>query len=431
MHISRKDCAILVALLIMSSCFFYYVNSQIKPVNEWVELKYSTPDSTTYLNVGRWLMKKVDFDVVKSSLATRPFFYPLIVVSLELIHPWAILIFQFILWQIQILMIYIACIKISSLRVIALIIAIISIGIISPIAIALHALTETVSSFLITFSVFMLTLNLYKKSYLYHTIYLLSLSLCSVARPSVLYIYIYSLAVIVLSSKKINILYVLIFSTTAIPILIQVHGMKKYFDSYQLSFIDTVAINNYFLPGLELYKRNIEGDVNKNYYIRMNRDIRSRHMTEMIEKEGYDKTSKNIKKDFFGNLTSYPFETFRQFKDLALENSVQPSSFVTVKMLYIATLLQSRLLLTVNIISILFFLIIMLEKILKKVSVQDGYFLYTSLILFNIFFTYISTGVVFWQGDRFLVPIYYVSIILFVFQIKVFFYNTRQLRLYK
>lgn len=420
MNILKKDFVILFALAVMSSCFFYYINSQVKPFNEWDTLKYSTPDSKTYLDVGKWLLNEVEFDDVKNSVAIRPFFYPLIIATLELIHPWSIIAFQFILWQMQILMLYIACAKICNSRIIAFIFAMTGISIISPVAIILHALTETVSSFLFTFSIFMLTLNLYKKSYSYLFACLMSLSFCSVVRPSFLYIYIL-LIVITLSSEKLNLLYIFIIMTTIAPISIQVYVMNKYFDSYQVSFIDTVAINDYFLPGLELYKKNIEGDVNKNSYIRMNRDERRKYIIEMIEKEGYNKASENIKKEFFGNLASYPFETFRQFKDLALENSVQPSSFVTVNMLYIATLSQSRLLLTVNIISILFFLIIILEKITKKTSIQDGYFLYTSLILFSIFFTYISTGITFWQGDRFLVPIYYASIILFVFQIKVFF----------
>lgn len=434
MNILKKDCVVLVALLVVSSCFFYYVNSQVKPFNEWDSLKYSTPDSTTYLNVGKWLLGLANFDDVKSSLAIRPFFYPLIVTSLESIHPWSIWMFQFILWQTQILMIYISCVKISNSRFLAFFIALTSISIISPIGIALHALTETVSSFFITSSVFMLTLNLYKKSYINILICLLSLSLCSVVRPSILYIYLFLTAVISFNLKSRKLVHIFLLAITVIPILAQDIGMKKYFDTYRISFIDTFAINDYFLSGLELYKRNLEKDVNKNQYIRMIRDARRRYMAEMIAKEGYKKTSENVRKDFLANLTSYPLETFLQFKDLIIENSIQSSSFLAVdnkninKLFYIVTLSQSKLLLTINIVSILFFLMILfLTKIVKKTFIQNEYIIYSSLILFSICFTYLSTGITFWQGDRFIIPIYYISIILFTFQIKIFFEAAKQL----
>ena len=101
-----KKAALPIILVIFSTCFFYFINSNIKPFNEWPSIKYTSGDSTTYLNVGKWLIGDKKFSEVKNSIAIRPFFYPLLVILLEKIHPWAISIFQFMLWEIQILLVY-------------------------------------------------------------------------------------------------------------------------------------------------------------------------------------------------------------------------------------------------------------------------------------------------------------------------------------
>jgi hypothetical protein len=419
---SKTDAVSCIILTVIATCFFYYVNSAVKPINEWETLKYATPDSKTYLDVGKWLFNEADFDDVKNSVAIRPFFYPLIVAILESIHPLAIWIFQFILWQLQIFIIYISCVKTSNSKSLAFIVALASISIVSPIGMTLHALTETLASFFITFSVFVLTLNLFKRSFFLFFIHLLSLSFCSVTRPSFLYVYIFSTMAFILNKKNVNFLYIFILFITAVPISVQSYIMKKHFGIYQLSFIDALAINDYFLPRLELYKKNIEKDIYNYQYIRALRDQRRSYMAEMVEKAGYETASKNIKKELFNNLKSYPVESFRQFKDLIVENSMQSSSFFTIKMFNIMSLSQSKLLLTINIISILFFLaIIILTKFVKEKNIPNDYILYIISIFFTIFFTYFSTGITFWQGDRLLVPIYYASIVLFTCQVKILF----------
>ncbi|WP_417909830.1 hypothetical protein [Candidatus Electronema sp. PJ] len=423
-----KNTAVYIALLIISVCFFYYINSMSKPLNKWEMSRYITPDSKTYLDVGNWLVGKCEFVHAKDSIAIRPFFYPLVVAILESIHPLAIIIFQLILWQIQIFIVYFCSLKISKSKLLAFFIALISISIVSNIGISLHVLTETITSFFITFSLLMLFVFSCKKSYIYISFYLLSLSFCSVVRPSFLYIYILSTIMIVaFNLKDMRFIYVLSIAMTVIPISAQSYIMKKHFNTYKISFIDTFAINDYFLSGLELYKRNLEGDSYKYQYIHTIRDARRRYIAEMIARDGYKKASENIKKVFLDNLTGYPVETFRQFKDLVVENSTQPSSiFISEnKEMNIffknVTLLQSRFILTINIFSVLFFTIIFSIFILNKRYIIDNYIMFTSLLFFCIYFTYLSTGVTFWQGDRFLIPIYYTSIILFIYQAKILF----------
>ncbi len=428
MKITKESVVIFLFLIVTPSYFFYYINSLIRPFNEWQTLKYSTPDSVTYLNVGKWLLKEISFNEAKESVAIRPFFYPLIVVTLERIHPLALSIFQFILWQSQILIVYYFSYKIIKSIFISVVIALASVSIVSPIVISLHALSETLVSFLITFSVFTMAYYTNKKIYKYIFLHLLALSTCSVTRPSFLYIYVFSIILFYLKNRKIS--YVFLVMLTFVPIYAQLHVMKKEFSTYELSFIDMFAINDYFLSGLELYKRKIEKDINKNSYIRIARDVRRKYLSDMIEKEGYRATSKKIKMDMFVNILKYPQETFLQFFNLIVENSIQGSSFIgNNKILYIATLSQSNMLLIVNLFSILFIFIILFFK--KKdgyKEIIDGYFSFNLSAIFCISFTYLSTGVTFWQGDRFLIPIYNASIMLFVYQTKMIFLFIRKQR---
>ncbi len=426
MKITKEHVLAFLLLLVSSACFFCYINLLVRPFNEWQTLKYSAPDSTTYLNVGKWLLKEINFKEAKESIAIRPFFYPLIVATLERIHPLALVIFQFILWQSQILVVYYFSSKITKSIFISIVTALASISIVSPIVISLHALSETLASFLVTFSAFTLAYYVNKKTYRYIFLHLLALSICSVTRPSFLYLYIFSIILFILNNRKI--FYIVLVILTFPAIYMQIHVMKEKFDTYKLSFIDTFAINDYFLSGLEIYKRKLENDDNKNSYIRIVRDARRKYMSEMLEKEGYRATSENVKMDMFVNVSKYPLETFHQFVDLIVENSIQGSFFTgNNRILYIAALSQSKMLLAINILSILFVSIIILLNIRCKCKeFPEGYILFSLPILFCIIFNYLSTGVIFWQGDRFLIPIYNASIMLFVYQTKMLFLFIRK-----
>ncbi len=428
MKITKEYIVIFFFLLIIPACYFYYINSLVRPFNEWQTIKYSTPDSTTYLNVGKWLLKEISFNEAKGSIAIRPFFYPLIIATLEWIHPLALAIFQFILWQSQILFVYYFSSKITKSIFISIVTALVSISIVSPIVISLHAISETVASFLVTFSAFPLAYYVNKKTYRYIFLHLLALSICSVTRPSFLYLYVFSMILFILNNRKL--FYIVLVILTFAPIYMHIHVMKEKFNTYKLSFIDTFAINDYFLSGLEVYKRKLENDDNKNLYISIVRNARRKYMSETLEKEGYRATSENVKMDMFVNISKYPLETFCQFVDLIVENSIQGSFFTgNNRILYIAALSQSKMLLAINILSILFVSIIILLNIRCKCKeFPEGYILFSLPILFCVIFNYLSTGVTFWQGDRFLVPIYNASIMLFVYQTKMLFLFMRKQR---
>ncbi len=215
---------------------------------------------------------------------------------------------------------------------------------------------------------------------------------------------------------------------TSVPIFTQCYIIKNKFNSYKVSFIDILTVNDYFLSGLELYKRNIERDVNRNFYIRKVQDARRTYISNVITQEGYSGAVKKVKKDIVDNISKYPVNFFKQFLDLIMENSTQASSFVNgSRKLYFATLSQSKLLMTINIISSLLFVLTIAAMKNKSVMIY-GYTMFSLPVLFCIYFTYFSTGVTFWQGDRFLIPIYNASIMLFVYQIVSFLTLLRDLR---
>lgn len=93
--------------------------------------------------------------------------------------------------------------------------------------------------------------------------------------------------------------------------------MNDKFNVNKLSFINTFAINNYFLTGLELYKRKIE-QARKSRWIHTIRNARRNYMSSMIEKEVYKNADRKIRNKFFLNVKEFPRESFHQFLSLTI-----------------------------------------------------------------------------------------------------------------
>ncbi len=412
-----------IILFIFSTCFFYLINSSVKPFSEWPSIKYTTGDSTTYLNVGKWLIGDVEFSEVKGSVATRPFFYPLLVILLEKISPWAILVFQFVLWEIQILLVYFSGLIISKSSVASFFLSLFCVTILSPIGISLHVLTETTASFLLTLSFSILVLYLYRtKNNLLLFFQLLALSLCALVKPVYLYVFfadLLLLSILLFKEKKIFISIAAIL--TIFPIFFQLHIMDKKFQLKKISFIDTLAFNDYFFSKLELSKRKIENNPYSGRQIHAIREIRRNDLSRIINDYGYKNADLKIKKELYSTLTTFPKESVLLFIELILENTKQPSFFLPSNDFYpLITLWQSAITRFINLISLIIFLTVLFLKKEKK-----EYVVINILLSSTIFITYLSTGISFWQGDRFLVPIYFSSIFYFFFNLNRLFYTTK------
>ena len=189
--------------------------------------------------------------------------------------------------------------------------------------------------------------------------------------------------------------------------------MNKNFNLKTISFIDTLALNDYYFSKLELYKRKIENNPNSNRQVYAVRESRRAYLSNIIKSNGYKDADSRIKKELYSVIVKFPKETCLLFIDLLLENTKQPSNFLPAKKGYVlVTLWQSSIVRILNIISLALFIIFSFLKENKERYMYIN--IYLSLV---IFITYLSTGITFWQGDRFLIPVYFSSIFYIFFNL--------------
>ncbi|CAK8711603.1 hypothetical protein KKHLCK_00600 [Candidatus Electrothrix laxa] len=418
----KKNILFPIILVLLSTCFFYYINSSVEEFDLWPTLKFKTGDSKTYLNTGNWLLNKAKFTDVEGSVATRPFLYPFILASAELLHPWAIIVFQFFLWIAQILLVYYSALLISQSHIASFVLTCFCLSVLSPIGMVLHALTETMSSFLLTFYVATIVFYIKKgRRNIFLFLGMLSLSLLSVVKPSYLYIFLFNIGTITfLWRKRYSFLIISIFICLW-PVFFQYRIMKEKFNLNKISIIGTVAINDYFLSYFELKKRGLVKNKDSKYHIGGIRKLRRNYFFNMKKSEGYVTAVRKIKNELILNVKHYPFEVISTFIDLTVENCTQASHYLQEKTnrdyLYtIVSLWQSRGLLLINIFSVLFFILTLTKK--KNNLLKKDFFVINVTAYAIVLFVYISSGVSIGQGDRFLVPIYFVSYLWFFFQIN-------------
>ena len=203
------------------------------------------------------------------------------------------------------------------------------------------------------------------------------------------------LVVLLFQRKEYIILFLVLL--TALPIFFQIHIMDKNFQLKKISFIDTLALNDYFFSKLELYKRKIENNPNSYRQVHALREDRRKYLSNIIDINGYNYADLRIKKELYSNIIKFPKETYLLFIDLLLENTKQPSYFLPLEKFYInVTLRQSSIVRMINILSVLLFIFFFFFRKKSKKCIFINSFL--SLVIFT---TYLSTGITFWQGDRF------------------------------
>ena len=429
---NKRNVLFPVILVLLSTCFFYYINSSIEEFHNWPTLKYKSGDSVSYLNSGKWFLGQVPLSQVEESVAIRPFFYSLILASLEQIHPQAIQAYQFALWLAQIVIVYYCGILISSSSAASFFLSLICVVVLSPVGIALHALSETTASFFIILSfLFLLLYFKNKKRYVFILLYLFALSVCSVVKPIYFYAFIAGNIVSLALLKKFpgNVFIAVIFFLISVaPISYQISIMKNNFDIARISCIDTYVINDYFLSLFKVIKSEKQKGQGGKSDIYIIQNIPKEKITGQIKREGHRGTDIKVKKDFFQEIHDHPKEVIKMFFYLMGENTSQYSFFLpsedkSIDFLYKnISIGQNILLRSINIFSLFifsfFFFVknIFLEKeIINKHAIIN--FSFVTVILL----TYLSTGITFWQGDRFMIPIYFISLIWLFFQLNTIF----------
>ncbi|MCI5123200.1 MAG: hypothetical protein D3925_01665 [Candidatus Electrothrix sp. AR5] len=411
-----------IIIVLLSTCFFYYINSSIEEFHNWPALKYKSGDSTSYLNSGKWFLNQVPLSQVEESVATRPFFYSLVLASLEQVHPQAIQAYQFALWLVQIIIVYYCGILISSSSVASFFLSLICAVVLSPVGIALHALSETTASFFIVLSF------KNKERYIFVFLYLLALSLCSVVKPVYFYAFIVGNIISLVVLKKFNgktLLAFVFILISVIPIFYQISIMKSNFDITRISYIDTYVINDYFLSLFKMVKTEKQKNKGGVYFVEK---ITKEGVAGQVKKEGYRETDIKVKIAFFQEIYDHPKEVIQMFFYLIGENTSQYSFFLSsedkgIDYLYKnITIGQNLLLRSINIFSLFIcFFFFFIKNIYMEKELINNYSIVSFSFFTVIFLTYMSTGITFWQGDRFMIPIYFISLIWLFFQLNTIF----------
>jgi hypothetical protein len=179
------------------------------------------------------------------------------------------------------------------------------------------------------------------------------------------------------------------------------------FNINNVSFIDTLTFNDYYLSKIELYKRKIEKNENSAAQIHAIRNGRRMWIGDAIDKYGYKGADSLVKRELWKTITFFPYDSSRLFLDLILENSKQPSNFlasknyITERRFFFISLAQSATLRMLNLSSLLLSLLIFISR---KKQYTNSHIVNMFLFL-SIYMVYISNGVSFWQGDRLIVPV--------------------------
>ena len=428
----RVYCFIPLILLLLSALFFLTINSSIKTPQDWTTLKYASEDSASYRIVGDWLLLGDDDPTLINNIAKRPFLYPVTVATLEKIHPWAILIYQMLLWQAQIILVYFCALLLSNSPVKASTLSLLCTVLLSPVGLTLHVLTETTVSFLLTSSLLVIILylrNNNKNQFI--LFYLFLISLCEATKPSYFYIFLLHYVIFFLLWKNKRIKDVALYAALLLPIIGQIAIMHAQFNTNKLSFIATFAINDYFLSSLQLYtnEHKQNSTLNQKHTVvnrlKNSREARRTYLAGLINESGYKSADKQINQELFATVRQFPQQSFKLFTDLIRINSRQPSYYLTTdndetnKLYRTITLWQSGLIRTLNILSLLSFLLLLPFFLKKNSRIGLGNFiLFNTIATSIILFTYISNGVTYWQGDRLLTPIYFISLIWFFHQVE-------------
>jgi hypothetical protein len=144
----------------------------------------------------------------------------------------------------------------------------------------------------------------------------------------------------------------------------------------------------------------------------------------MIKNDGYKTADKKIIHEFLQNIQKFPAQSWKLFTDLIVINSKQPAYHLFTnapdknQLFKTITITQSNIVRILNIFSFCSFPLILLV-IQKRTTHSTSDFVTVNLIASSvIFYTYIANGVTYWQGDRLLVPIYYISLVWCFYQLN-------------
>lgn len=399
-YLLYKNDSFLVALFLI--LIYFLITLSFGYLQNLETIIYKSPDTTTYKAVGDWIWGEGDTIYTIS----RPFLYPFILkLALILGGIYGVWIMQFLFWLIAGILIYKSISLITSSKILKTSAVIIYSTNFTLMLITLHALTESLSVFLISILVYFFVKQLYTKDnkYLWGIIILVT-SLLTIIKPTFQYILVlillYRFIIIIKNPKnsynliKRFVLVIILIS----PVIIQLSIMVHKHDEFTISKIGINTFQKYFLT-------RVYSEIN---------DISLSQSREILIT--YDK--KQMFEFLINNLSTslYVFS-----KDI-LENLLRGSSYTDIPNKNIFLTLFMKI---INKIYFLLHLIILLPfyKVLKNGFKNNNWenvklIFYLSL---PFLFLIITSGITWGQGDRILSPTLPIWLVLYTFVLERYF----------
>jgi hypothetical protein len=357
---------------------------------------YYFPDSQDYLSVAKWIR----FGNESVSLQKRPYMYPIwIALSESIVPSYALWFIQMFAWIGSGILIFKIMKQLTKNNLFSLLSLVLFARNISLITYTYFALTEILTAFfLLLWLYFCLKATSRFKYSIYATFFS---SVLSVIKPLYIYLVIFQICINcflwIKRKTKIGKSIYFFLMISLFPTMIQLGIMKSKFDTFKLSNIDKLAINDYYFTRIAMQKTNMEYEDAKKF-VYQNEEIfwylvRNDTKTVLI----------SFGVNILENLFSPPVALYYPTPKPSLIKKESKFNFYYYSFFFLFCLL-----------SFLLFLLFPLCRDFFSITKMV-------VILFPISLVVLSSGLSYWQGDRLVVPIFPISIVFLFYLFFLFF----------
>jgi hypothetical protein len=362
---------------------FYFILFFALKININKTLMFSTFDSSTYLSVANWIQgsSAANYTMI------RPFLYPLVlVICYNGFGPFGLWLFQFLCWIFSINFLFLAIRRITGNSALSFIGAGLFALNCSFFMLTFHALPEVLTTFLLSFLVFIISCNFHNfRTLAFFQRTLLILVLLAIVKPVFYFVLVFLLLVIFpiyylkenLRRPKKFLISLLIL----IPLFIQIGIMKYRFNTFGVSEIGGNTFRDYFFAqGLQ--------NINNITYEDAVHQAQTHSGNEQISYILAHK--KSYLKSYLGNL----------YDNIDAE-PVLLESPVLYKPLYRFTTNLNTIYLVLHLLFLIPLIFVIVNSARKRKYRDVVLFLWMAALLYYILLT---SGISFWQGDRLVLP---------------------------
>jgi len=257
---TKHDYIIIGGVLVLVYFTFSITFGYIQDIHQTM---FWTPDSRSYRSVGEWLLSLVQREPISGgsdATLVRPFFYPfLLAIAYALGGIYGIWIIQFMLWLVSGILLYLALKRVARCLFIVLCGLCLFVGNLTLIILTFHALTEVLTTFLLTVLVILITNkeSIVEDKFWFSVIFVVSLLTATKPVYIILLIIIISYRIIAFSRAKQRLQSRMIYFLLAIsPVLLQIGIMRMRHNTFSISKIGFLTVKYYYMS--QIYSK-LEG----------------------------------------------------------------------------------------------------------------------------------------------------------------------------